>query len=311
MRILVVGARGQLARALTDCAPFYRGADVIAVGRPELDITDHRSIARALDAVTPDVVVNAAGYTNFDKAEREEEAAFAVNRDGAAALARAANLHGCPIIHVSTDYVFDALKPAPYLETDLPNPVGVYGRSKYAGEAAVVAANRRHVILRSAWVFGAHGHTFIKTLVRLSRGEERVRVAADQRGSPTYAPHLAQAILAIAAQLARRTSQDNWGIFHAVSSGATTWHGFAAAIVSTARRLGAPQPLLPISTDLYATPGRRPPNARLDCSKLARVYGLRLPTWERGLEQCMARLAAESATETRQTDRVLDLAGVE
>jgi dTDP-4-dehydrorhamnose reductase len=312
VRILVVGARGQLARALLDCAPFYRGVDVLAAGRPELDITDDRSIARALDAVTPDVVVNAAGYTNVDKAEREVDAAFAVNRDGAGALARGTNALGCPIIHVSSDHVFDGLKLAPYVETDLPRPQGVYGRSKYAGEAAVVAANRRHVILRSAWLFGAHGHTFLKTLVRLTKEESGVRVVADQQGNPTYATHLAQTILAVAAQLTRRDKRDGWGIFHAAGSGDTTWQAFARAVVGTAARLRVrPAPLMPAATGSYPTPARRPPNARLDCTRLARVYGLRLPTWQKGLEQCMARLAVEAAAEAQQPDRVPDLAGVE
>lgn len=309
MKILVVGARGQLARALAECAPLHPDLAVLALGRPRLDLLDEASIAGAIDAVAPDVVVNAAAYTAVDKAEREVDAAFAVNRDGAGALARAANAHGCPIIHISTDYVFDGVKPTPYIETDLPNPAGVYGRSKFAGEAAVVAANPRHVILRTAWVFGAHGHNFLKTIVRLSRERSELRVVADQHGNPTFAPHLARTILAIAAQLADGNRREVWGVFHAAGSGATTWHGFATAIVSAAARLGAPQvPLLPISTDDYPTPVGPPPNSRLDCGKLERVYGLRLPPWQQGLNECIGRLAAETSAAAQAQDRVVELA---
>jgi dTDP-4-dehydrorhamnose reductase len=148
--------------------------------------------------------------------------------------------------------------------------------------------------------------------VRLTRERPELRVVADQHGNPTYAPHLAQAILSVAAQLTKRDRREHWGIFHAAGSNATTWHGFATAIVGAAARLGVPQvPLLPIATEAYPTPARRPPNSRLDCAKLARVYGLRLPTWERGLEQCIARLAAEAAAEERRNSRAFHLAGVE
>lgn len=314
MKILVVGARGQLARALVDCAASRRAFAVVAMGRPQLDICDEASIARAVDAVAPDLVVNAAAYTAVDKAEREADAAFAINRDGAGAVARVAASRDCPIIHISTDYVFDGFKGAPYIETDMANPVGAYGRSKFAGETAVVAANPRHVILRTAWVFGAHGHNFLKTIVRLTRERPELRVVADQHGNPTYAPHLAQTILAIAAQLTEGR-RGVWGIFHAAGNGATTWHGFATAIVSAAARLGAPQvPLLPIATDAYPTPVRRPPNSRLDCAKLARVYGLRLPTWQQGLDECIARLAADAAEPPIGTwvyHRRSELAGVD
>ena len=309
MKVLVIGARGQLARALTECMPWRRGLIVFASGRPQLDLLDEASVARAVDAVAPDVVVNAAGYTAVGKAEREVETAFAVNRDGAGAVARATAARGCPIIHVSTDHVFDGLKAAPYVETDLPNPVGVYGRSKFAGETAVVSANPCHVILRISWMYGAHGHTFLKTLARLSSDHSEPRIVADQQGSPTYAPHLAQTILEIAAQLADGGRQDVWGVFHAAGTGSTTWHGFADAVENTAIRLGASQePLLPMATDVTPSAARRPLNSHLDCGKLVRVYGLRMPMWQQGLEECISRFAGGARAVARTRVALVELA---
>jgi dTDP-4-dehydrorhamnose reductase len=192
-------------------------------------------------------------------------------------------------VHVSTDYVFDGRKPGAYTEEDATNPMGVYGRSKLEGEAAVAAANPRHVILRTAWLYGAHGHNFLKTMLRLARERPELRVVADQRGNPTFVPHLADAILAIATQV---DSGNPWGIYHATASGETTWHGFASAIIAAAGPLGVPQvPVVPITTAEYPLSARRPANSCLDCGKLERVFGLRLPTWQQGLAECMATLA--------------------
>jgi len=261
----------------------------VALGRPELDLVDPASISRALASTRPDVVINAAAYTAVDKAESDAAAAFALNRDGAAALAAAAAVAGCPIIHLSTDYVFDGSKSGAYAENDATNPMGVYGRSKLEGEAAVAAANARHVILRTAWIYGAHGHNFLKTMLRLAREGAELRVVADQRGNPTYAPHLADAILAMAARIG--TGQP-WGIYHATASGETTWHGFASAIIAAAKPLGVPQgPVRAITTADYPTPARRPANSCLDCGKLERMFGQRLPPWEQGLTECIAELA--------------------
>ena len=235
------------------------------------------------------MVINAAAYTAVDKAESDAAAAFALNRDGAGALAAAAAAANCPIIHVSTDYVFDGNKSGAYLEQDATNPLGVYGRSKLEGEAAVATANARHVILRTAWIYGAHGHNFLKTMLRLARERPELRVVADQRGNPTFAPHLADAILAIAAQIGNGRP---WGVYHATAAGETTWHGFAAAIVAAAKPLGVPQiPILPITTADYPTPARRPANSCLDCGKLERVFGVRLPSWQQGLAECLGELA--------------------
>lgn len=293
MRLLVAGRSGQLAHALVERSRLLDGVAVIALEPPHLDLLDPASIARALDEARPDVVINAAAYTAVDKAESDAEAAFALNRDAAGALAATAAAADCPIIHVSTDYVFDGTKSGAYVEADTPNPMGVYGRSKLEGEAAVAAATARHVILRTAWLYGAHGHNFLKTMLRLARERPELRVVADQRGNPTYAPHLADAILAIAAKTG---SGNPWGIYHATATGETTWHGFASAIIAAAKPLGVPQvPVLPIATADYPTPARRPANSCLDCGRLERVFALRQPPWQQGLAECIGELASATA----------------
>ncbi len=293
MKILVAGAQGQLAHALGEQARLPDGVTVMVLGRPQLDLRDKATIARAIGMTAPDLVVNAAAYTAVDKAESDAAAAFAVNRDGAGALAAVARAHACPIIHVSTDYVFDGTKEGAYVEDDPVGPTGVYGRSKLEGEIAIAAANPQHVILRTAWVYSAHGHNFLKTMVRLARERPELRVVVDQRGNPTYAPHLADAILAIAAQLgAEAENKKRWGIYHAAGTGETSWYEFASAIIAAAGQLGVPQvPVKAISTSDYPTPARRPANSCLDCSKLARVFGVRLPHWRQGVAECIARLS--------------------
>ena len=293
MRILIAGdpQDGQLARALLDASRARSGIDLIALGRPRLDLLHRASIADTIDDVRPDLVVNAAAYTAVDKAESDADAAFAVNRDGAGALAAAAAARGVPIVHLSTEYVFDGSKRGAYVETDVPNPLGVYARSKLEGEAAVAAANPRHLILRTSWLYAPYGQNFLRTILRLARERPQLRIVADQHGNPTYAPHLAAAILAVATGLASRRSEQVWGIYHAAGAGETTWAGFAAAILEAGKRLGVPQvPIVPITTADYPTPARRPPNSRLDCSKLERTFGVRLPPWQQGVEECIAQL---------------------
>lgn len=296
MKILVAGAQGQLARALVDAARAHDGLDVIALGRPRLDLLDEAAIAEVFAAIQPDLVVNAAAYTAVDKAESDADAAFAVNRDGAAALAAASGRHACPIIHVSTDYVFDGAKAEPYVETDPVDPASVYGRSKLEGELAVRAANPRHLIVRTAWLYAPYGQNFLRTIVRLARERPQLRIVGDQRGNPTYVPHLAEAILAVAAQLgAGGRSADVWGVYHAAADGETNWAGFAAEIVRVGAHHGVPAvPVSPISTAEYPTPAERPANSRLDCTKLARTFGARLPPWQQGVSECIARLAQDN-----------------
>src|SRR5262245_48939560 len=293
MKILVAGAQGQVARALEACAALGPHA-LVTQGRPGFDLLKPEAMARTVAELSPDLIVNAAAYTGVDTAEREAATAYAINRDGAGALAAAAAAVRCPIIHLSTDYVFAGAKVGAYQEDDATGPTGIYGRSKLEGEAAVAAANPRHIILRTAWVFAAHGSNFVRTMLRLAKERPELRVVADQRGNPTYAPHLAEAILAMAATIGDGRPPP-WGIYHAAGTGETSWHEFAVAIVDAARPLGiVPVPLLAITTGDFPTPAKRPANSCLDCRKVERLFGVRLPHWRQGLQACISALAAHA-----------------
>ncbi len=294
MRLLIAGWQGQVARALVEAAPARPEIAALAVGRPALDLVDPGSVARTVNDVRPDIVINSAAYTAVDKAEGEPGAAHALNAEGARVLAESAAKHGAVIIHISTDYVFDGLKTAPYVEDDPTSPMSVYGRSKLAGEDAVRRANPRHVIVRTSWVHSATGSNFTKTMLRLGAERPELKVVDDQTGAPTYAPHLAAALLDMAREVAGTPKPEHFGTFHATGSGATTWCGFAREIFRVAATRGAITPVLkPITTAEYPTPARRPANSQLDCSKLARVYGLTLPEWRTGVADCVARLTTK------------------
>ena len=294
MKILVAGGQGQVARALHACAARTGTHALVAQGRPGFDLLQPEAMARTLAELNPELIVNAAAYTAVDNAEREAATAYAINRDGAGALAVAAAARGCPIIHLSTDYVFAGAKAGAYGEDDATGPTGVYGRSKLEGEAAVAAANTRHVILRTAWVYAAHGSNFVRTMLRLAKERPALRVVADQRGNPTYAPHLAEAILTIAAVIGSGRSSP-WGIYHAAGTGDASWHEFATAIIDAAGPLGiAPVPVLPITTAEFPTAACRPANSCLDCRKLERTFGVRLPHWRQGLHACISELAGNA-----------------
>ncbi len=290
MHILVTGSQGQLAQAMR--AAENPGIAITTLGRPDLDITDAASIARAIANHRPDIVVNAAAYTAVDKAESEAEAAFAINRDGAGNVARAAFETGLPVIQISTDYVFPGDKTAPYLEADATGPTGVYGRSKLAGEEAVAAANPRHVILRTAWVYSRFGANFVRTMLRLAADREMVRVVADQHGTPTHAPDIAAGIIAVSAHVLKHPHARDWrGVFHMVSKGETTWAGFAREIFDQSARLGGPSARVePISTADYPTPARRPANSRLDISRFTATFGHTLPHWSAGVPETVQAL---------------------
>jgi dTDP-4-dehydrorhamnose reductase len=294
MKILVAGGQGQVARALHACAARTGTHALVAQGRPGFDLLQPEAMARTLAELNPDLIVNAAAYTAVDNAEREAATAYAINRDGAGALAVAAAARGCPIIHLSTDYVFAGAKAGAYGEDDATGPTGVYGRSKLEGEAAVAGANARHIILRTAWVYAAHGSNFVRTMLRLAKERPVLRVVADQRGNPTYAPHLAEAILAIAAVIGSGRSSP-WGIYHAAGTGDTSWHEFATAIVNAAGPLGiTPVPVSPIATAEFPTAAQRPANSCLDCRKLEHTFGLRLPHWRQGLHACINELVGNA-----------------
>ncbi len=238
------------------------------------------------------MVVNAAAYTAVDKAESERTLAHAVNALGAEYIARACAAHSIPLIHISTDYVFDGMKDGPYLEYDATGPINVYGRTKLEGEQRVAAACERHLILRTAWVHSPWGANFVKTMLRLAAAQPNIGVVDDQKGSPTYVPHLAEIVLAIAGRAVTDPAATRWGIYHAVGSGETTWFGFAREVFRHAAERGLPvAEVAAIATSAYPTPARRPANSRLNCDRLRLSFGLELPDWRVGAQSCVARLA--------------------
>jgi len=269
-----------------------RGSLIHRVGRPEFDFDRPETVEAAFRAVAPSLVVNAAAYTAVDAAETDAEAAYRANRDGPALLARLCADAGIPLIHVSTDYVFDGLKGAPYVEDDPTSPTGVYGASKLAGEQAVLESGARAIVLRTSWVYAATGKNFVHTMLGAAQRMRRLRVVADQKGCPTNAADLAAAILTIAARLGAQGWDDRFaGVFHAAGSGWTTWHGLACAVFEEAAKHGmTPPEVEAITTADWPTPARRPPDSRLDCTKLGRVFGVRLPEWQGSLGAAVARL---------------------
>lgn len=284
--ILVTGGAGQLASAMARAAP----ARVRVVGRPEFDFERPDSID-ALFAAPPRILVNAAAWTAVDAAEAEQEAADRANHLGPARLAALCARHGTRLVHVSTDYVFDGNKGAPYREDDATNPTGAYGATKLAGERAVLAADPAALILRTSWVYATHGKNFVLTMLGAAKRVPRLRVVADQIGTPTNADDLAAAILGCLAK-----DDGPGGIFHATGSGETSWHGFAVAIFEEAAKHGWPcPPVDAIATADWPTPTRRPPDSRLDCSKLAGTYGVRLPDWRASLARAIATICAQAA----------------
>jgi dTDP-4-dehydrorhamnose reductase len=262
------------------------------MGRPALDLADPSSVSHSLDAVRPDWVINAAAYTAVDRAESEPDLAFAINRNGVGDLAAAAARHDAPLIHISTDYVFDGTKPGAYTEADKPNPVSVYGRSKLEGEYRVASGNSRHLILRTSWVYSEHGGNFVKTMLRLASERPELKVVADQYGNPTYAGDLASAIFDLIGRIA--DAQANgvaWGVYHATGHGTTNWHGLAERIVQESSYCGRRSvPVWPIATADFPTAARRPANSTLDCGKLEATFGIRLPTWSESVKRCVRKL---------------------
>jgi len=292
MRLLIAGWQGQVARALVEAAPACPEVRACAVGRAALDICEARSIERALSDINPTLVINSAAYTAVDEAETEVERAYALNRDGARLLAEASARRNIPIIHLSTDYVYGGHKRDAYVEDDPTDPVTVYGQSKLEGEEAVRAANPKHVILRTAWVFSPSGRNFVKTMLSRAAENERISVVNDQHGSPTYAPHLVDAILDLARKLsAAKDGEVPWGVYHAAGAGTATWCEMAQEVFRCSARLGGPTAVVdPIASTDYPTPAQRPANSRLDCSKLNRAFGITLPSWQAGVAQCVERL---------------------
>ena len=296
MRIVVTGRNGQVARSLAVRASGSQ-ADVVALGRPELDLeSDSGTIAGSILSARPDLIVSAAAYTAVDKAESEAALAFQVNSVAAGAIASAAAELGVPLIHLSTDYVFAGSKDGPYVESDPTAPTGVYGASKLAGEEAVLRANPNSAILRTAWVYSPFGANFVKTMLRLAADRNEVAVVADQYGSPTSALDIADGILAVAENLVRNGDPEFRGIFHMAGDGEASWADFAELIFAASADAGGPSAeVRHIGTADYPTPAKRPANSRLDCSKLARTHGVRLPEWHGSTRQIVQRLVSSAA----------------
>ncbi|HVM84591.1 MAG TPA: dTDP-4-dehydrorhamnose reductase [Candidatus Binatia bacterium] len=292
MRVAVTGRHGQVASALAERAPAL-GHEIIALGRPELDLAAPPTVFAALRNAAPDLVVSAAAYTAVDKAESEPDLASAINGVGAGAVAAAARALGAPLIHLSTDYVFDGRKTGPYEESDATAPLGVYGASKLLGERMVAAATEDCAILRVAWIYSPFGANFLKTMLQRSEGKDRMRVVADQHGSPTSALDLADAILAVGRNLIGDESPALRGLFHLPAGGAATWADFAERIFETSARLGRPRVAVErIATADYPTPARRPANSLLSGEKLRCAHGVTLPPWEDSVRTCVERLLA-------------------
>lgn len=296
MRLLITGSQGQVARAFIEAAPAQKDIEACAIGRPGLDICNTPTIERALSDIKPDIVINTAAYTAVDDAEGDEARARALNRDGAGMLAAAAAKRGTPIIHLSTDYVFDGTKSAPYVETDATGPTSVYGRTKLEGEQAVAAANAKHIILRTAWVYSPFGKNFVKTILTHAGKGTDLKVVNDQTGSPTYAPHLVDAIMGVARRIVAANGDGiGWGVYHAGGAGYASWFEVAREILDQSQANGGPSTSLsPIGTDGYPTRAKRPTNSRLDCTKLATTFGITQPDWRDGVKLCVAQLLRPS-----------------
>lgn len=291
--LLITGAGGQLGRELTAEAR-RRGIAAIAIGRDELDITKMDAVRQFVADAVPRAVFNCAAYTAVDQAERDTATAHAINALGPEHLARAADEHDIPLLHVSTDYVFDGTKSGAYTEDDPVAPLGVYGRTKEEGERRVRDAHPKHIILRTSWVYGPYGNNFLKTMLRLSRERDELRVVADQRGCPTATIDVACALLA--AEAAANAGRAPWGTYHFAGTGVTTWHGFAREIVGAARLAGPCVPVIAIETRDYPTPAKRPSNSELDSTRFAAMFGYRSPPWQERTREVVEALLVPGET---------------
>ena len=281
--ILVTGGAGQVATALG----HYQGVTV--TGRPDFDFDRPDTIKAVFDRAAPTLVVNAAAWTAVDAAESDEDGTRRANAEGPAVLARLCRAAGVPLIHISTDYVFDGDKGAPYTEDDAPAPTGVYGSTKLSGEQAVLDSGATAAVLRTSWVYSSTGRNFVRTMLNAAQKTDTLRVVGDQRGNPTAAADIAAAVMEVGRQLRPESA----GVYHMAGTGETTWHGLAVATFESAERHGRTRPTVhAIATADWPTPARRPADSRLDCAKLARVFGVRLPPWRDSLRRTVDELLA-------------------
>ena len=287
-KFLITGAKGQVGHCLTQ--QLTGKAEILAVDRDELDITDQSAVKKIVETFKPDVIINAAAHTAVDRAESEVELSEAINVKGPQYLAEAANEIGAVILHISTDYVFEGTGTGEYKEDDQTNPQGVYGRTKLAGEIAVQQANPSSIILRTAWVFGEHGHNFVKTMLRLAKDRDSLGIVGDQFGGPTYAGDIAKALIEIANQILAG-KENAFGVYHFTGKPYVSWYEFAKAIFAEAelQNILEKSPLVnSIATSDYPTPAKRPANSRLDLTKIKQVFNIEPSDWQVALKNIKA-----------------------
>ena len=293
MKILVTGKNGQVGfELMRSLAPL---GTVVGIDIDECDLQDILAIERLLDKVQPELIVNPAAYTAVDKAESEPALAHSINAKAPEVMAQYAARHNIPIIHYSTDYVFDGLKEGEYLETDEVNPQSVYGKTKALGEAAVRNNAPKHIILRTSWVFGSHGGNFLKTMLKLAQERDQLSIVSDQIGSPTSAVLLAEVTAEIVKQLFASEAKDKYGTYHLVAEGYTSWYGYAQLVVARANAMGietkvSADAIEAIKTSDYPLPAPRPANSRLDTTKVSQVFSVSLPSWQDEVEKVILGL---------------------
>ena len=288
MKVLITGCHGQVGHCLVK--QLEGKAEVLAVDKEQLDITDQAAVFSVVSEFVPDYIINAAAHTAVDKAEEEVDLSFAINRDGPMYLAEAAESCGAVMLHISTDYVFDGTGEAPYEESDAVGPQGVYGQSKLAGEQAVAKACAEHLILRTAWVFGEHGNNFVKTMLRLGQDRDALSIVGDQIGGPTYAGDIASALITMIDYI-EKEGAPQWGVYHFSGMPYASWYEFAEQIFSAAKNksvLVQTPTLTSIPTSAYPTPAKRPANSRLDCEKIHQQFGIKPSDWQASLDNIQA-----------------------
>jgi len=303
MRIIVIGKGGQIDTALQAFGDVAPGVEIVRLGRPDIDLSKPETLQAPIRAARPDVIISSAAYTAVDKAESESNLAQAVNGNGPGELARISKSLNVPILHLSTDYVFSGDKDDPYVETDMPAPVSIYGKTKLSGERQIAAATDNHVILRTAWTYSSYGDNFVKTMLRLAENRDEINVVDDQHGCPTYAPEIAHALVTVAQRVAADPDPALRGVFHLTGQGETTWAEFAVAILAGREaRGGKPVKVNRITTDQYPTPAKRPASSRLSGAKLQAIYGLKLNPWRVSLDLCLDRLINSGSSDIRRRE---------
>ncbi|ENU5816005.1 dTDP-4-dehydrorhamnose reductase [Vibrio fluvialis] len=288
MKVLITGCNGQVGHCLTE--RLKSKAEILALDYEGLDITDRKAVSKIVADFKPDYIINAAAHTAVDRAEQEVELSYAINRDGPQYLAQSAQQLNAVMLHISTDYVFDGAGDKPYDETDNTSPQGVYGQTKLAGELVVAQSCEKHLILRTAWVFGEHGNNFVKTMLRLAQTRDELSIVGDQFGGPTYAGDIADALIAMVDYI-EQGQQPVWGVYHFAGMPYASWYEFAVKIFQSCETKGvlAKQPnIASIPTSAYPTPAKRPTNSRLDCRKIANQFGIQPSDWVAALDNIHA-----------------------